>query len=77
MSGERILILDDEADMVENCRRILSRDGYECLTTTEAEEALRLIESERPDLVLTDLKMPSIDGLELLAECANSHPRRR
>ena len=75
MSGERILVLDDEADMVENCRRILSRDGYECLTTTDAEEALRLIESERPDLVLTDLKMPTIDGLEMLARVRELSPQ--
>jgi len=75
MSGERILVLDDEADMVENCRRILSRDGYECLTTTDAEEALRLIASERPDLVLTDLKMPTIDGIELLGRIRELSPQ--
>ena len=66
MSGERILVLDDEADMVDNCRRILSRDGYQCQTTTDPKEALRLVESDRPDLLLTDLKMPSMDGIELL-----------
>jgi len=75
MSGERILILDDEADMVENCRRILSRDGYECLTTTNAEEALSLIESTPPDMVLTDLRMPSIDGLELLTRVREVAPQ--
>ena len=75
MSGERILILDDEADMVENCRRVLSHDGYQCLTTTDAEQALRMIESEPPDLVLTDLRMPTIDGLEMLGRVRELSPR--
>ncbi|MGD0074783.1 MAG: sigma-54 dependent transcriptional regulator [Candidatus Binataceae bacterium] len=75
MSAERILILDDEADMVENCRRILSHDGYQCLTTTDSAEALRLIESEPPDLIITDLKMPTIDGLEVLARVRELSPQ--
>src|SRR5262249_60602419 len=52
--------------MVENCARILRRSGYRCLTTTDPRRALSLLESEHPDLVLTDLKMPDIDGLELI-----------
>lgn len=44
-----LLILDDEPDMLENCRRILGQAGYQCLTTTEPNEALALLESERPD----------------------------
>jgi DNA-binding NtrC family response regulator len=63
---ERVLIVDDEADMLENCRRILAREGYECLSTTSAKQALRLLETERPSVLLTDLKMPEMDGLELL-----------
>jgi len=74
MGGGRILVLDDEPDMVENCRRILSRDGHECLTTTSAEEALRMIESAPPDLVLTDLRMPSMDGLEMLSRVRELSP---
>ncbi len=63
---ERVLIVDDEADLLENCRRILTNAGYECLATTNPEEALRLLETERPSLLLTDLKMPKMHGLELL-----------
>jgi two-component system, NtrC family, response regulator HydG len=62
----RLLIVDDEPDMLENCARILGRSGYECLTTTDPRRALEMLESERPDLLLTDLKMPEIDGLALL-----------
>ncbi|MGH7331550.1 MAG: sigma-54-dependent transcriptional regulator, partial [Candidatus Rokuibacteriota bacterium] len=56
----------DEPDMVENCTRILRRAGYRCLSATDPERAVALLESERPDLLLTDLKMPGMDGIELL-----------
>jgi DNA-binding NtrC family response regulator len=66
VTRERILIVDDEADMVENCQRILSRAGYRCLTATDPREALALLESDRSDLLVTDLKMPEVDGMALL-----------
>jgi DNA-binding NtrC family response regulator len=66
VKAARVLIVDDEPDMVDNCARILGRAGYECLTATDARRALALLESDRPDLLLTDLKMPELDGMELL-----------
>jgi DNA-binding NtrC family response regulator len=66
MSDRRILVVDDEPDMVENCTRLLRRAGYRVLATTDSERALALLESERPDLLLTDLKMPGLDGMELM-----------
>ncbi len=66
MADERILILDDEADMVENCRRILTGCGYQCIGTTDPGKALAALRSDPPDLVLTDLRMPGMDGMELL-----------
>jgi DNA-binding NtrC family response regulator len=62
----RLLIVDDEPDMLENVSRILGKAGYECLTAGEPRKALALMESERPDVLLTDLKMPGMDGLTLL-----------
>ncbi len=66
MSKGRVLIVDDEPDMLDNCSRILDKAGYECVTTSDPRKALGLLESERPDLLLTDLKMPGVDGLGLL-----------
>ena len=66
MTARRVLVVDDEPDMVDNVARILKRASYQCLTTTDPHQALALVESERPDLVLTDLKMPGMDGMELL-----------
>src|SRR6185503_1345038 len=66
MSEPRVLVVDDEPDMVDNCVRILRRAGYRCLSTTDPHRALAMLESDRPDLLLTDLKMPEVDGLALL-----------
>ncbi len=66
MAEARILIVDDEPDMVENLTRLLRREGYRCLPATDAKKALDLLEAQRPDLLLTDLKMPGMDGIDLL-----------
>jgi DNA-binding NtrC family response regulator len=70
----RILVVDDEPDMVDNCVRILRRAGHRCLSATDPHRALALLESERPDLLLTDLKMPEIDGLTLLRRARELDP---
>jgi DNA-binding NtrC family response regulator len=74
MSDRRILVVDDEPDMVENCTRILRRAGYRVLATTDSERALSMVESERPDVLLTDLKMPGIDGMELMRRAHELDP---
>jgi DNA-binding NtrC family response regulator len=66
VSESRVLIVDDEPDMVENLTRILRRAGHRCLGTTDPLRALTMVETERPDLLLTDLKMPGLDGMDLL-----------
>jgi DNA-binding NtrC family response regulator len=70
----RILIVDDEPDMVDNCARLLGRAGHDCLTATDSERALALLESDRPDLLLTDLKMPRMDGMELMRHAHQIDP---
>src|SRR5919201_6586046 len=74
MGDRRILVVDDEPDMVENCTRILRRAGYRVLATTDPERALALVESERPDVLLTDLKMPEMDGMELMRRAHEVDP---
>ena len=74
MSDATVLIVDDEPDMVENCARILRRAGYRCLTATDPYRALALLESDAPDLLLTDLKMPDMDGMELLRRARDLDP---
>jgi len=74
VSRARVLVVDDEPDMVENCARILQRGGYEVLTATDPRRGLAMLESERPDLLLTDLKMPEIDGMALLRRAHEVDP---
>jgi DNA-binding NtrC family response regulator len=74
VSRARVLIVDDEPDMVENCSRILARAGYTCQTATDSPTALALLEEAPPDLLLTDLKMPGMDGMELLRRAHDLDP---
>jgi DNA-binding NtrC family response regulator len=70
----RVLVVDDEPDMVENYSRILRRAGYQCLTATDPHRALALVDSEKPDLLLSDLKMPGMDGMALLRRAHEVDP---
>jgi DNA-binding NtrC family response regulator len=74
MKPGRILIVDDEPDVVANWTRILERDGHQCVGATDAERALALLETERPDAVLTDLAMPRVDGMAILARALTVDP---
>ncbi|OGR35522.1 MAG: Fis family transcriptional regulator [Desulfuromonadales bacterium GWD2_61_12] len=68
MATGRILIVDDEEGMRRLLVRVLGREGYETVAVASGAEALRLVQSEIFELILTDIKMPGMDGLELLAE---------
>jgi DNA-binding NtrC family response regulator len=70
----RAVIVDDEPDMVDNCVRILGRAGWECLPTTDPMRALAHVEHDRPDVVITDLKMPGMDGMDLLRRVHDADP---
>ena len=65
MSG-RILVIDDEAGIRESLRMILEYEGYTCLLAATGEEGLAMARTEAPDLVFSDIKMPGLDGLEVL-----------
>jgi two-component system response regulator FlrC len=70
--GVRVLIVDDDIDLRETVVRLLGRFGYSCLTASSGAEATQAIEAESPDLVVTDLHMPGIDGVAV-ARCARAH----
>ena len=66
MPKERILVVDDEPDMLSSCQRLLSRAGYEVKVAPSGREALRLLKEGPFNLILTDLRMPEMDGMEVL-----------
>jgi two-component system NtrC family response regulator len=63
---ETILVVDDEKNYLVVLSAFLSEEGYETLTVDNAQHALEIVESTDLDLVLTDMKMPPMDGIELL-----------
>ncbi len=66
MTSARILVVDDERGVVRFCVRILQRQGYVVSGLSNSPTALELLKQESFDLLLTDIKMPRLDGLELL-----------
>ncbi|MBO7550421.1 MAG: diguanylate cyclase [Fibrobacter sp.] len=65
MVEERILIVDDNVEMLDKTSALLSHVGYSVVTCTSGEEALERLEHERVDLVLLDINMPSLNGFEV------------
>lgn len=62
---KRILVVDDEIYIVHILEFSLTMEGYSVLTASDGDEALKLIDSERPDLIVLDIMMPKIDGYEV------------
>jgi two-component system phosphate regulon response regulator PhoB len=65
MPKERILVVEDEEDILELVRYNLSREGYQVICVTSGEEVLKVTGSEALDLIVLDLMLPGIDGLEV------------
>ncbi len=67
MAG-RVLVVDDDPEAVELLREFLGGKGYEVITAGDGAEALRKVKEERPHLILLDIQMPKMDGLEVLRQ---------
>ena len=66
MAREKILIIDDEQDLVKLVKEILELEDFEVSSAYDGEEGLRKAISEIPDLILLDIKMPGINGFQVL-----------
>jgi len=60
------LLIDDEPDILRVLSRSLKADGYEVVSAQNGTEAIAVFEKEKPDIVITDIKMPGMDGIEVL-----------
>jgi two-component system cell cycle response regulator DivK len=76
MAGEPILIVDDNAQNLKLARVILAAEGYEVRTAVDAEDALTMLKSFAPRVILMDLQLPRMDGLALTRQL-KSDPQRR
>ena len=65
MTGKRVLVVDDDVKTVELVKLYLNRDGYRVLTSHDGLEAVRLAHEAHPDLIVLDLMLPGMDGLEI------------
>ncbi|MHA2062728.1 MAG: response regulator, partial [Candidatus Sifarchaeia archaeon] len=64
----KILIVDDDVDALELMHELFEGKGYQPSTATNGLEALNLIREDEPDMVITDIRMPDMDGMQLLEE---------
>jgi len=74
MSKGKILVIDDEDIVRLSCSRTLVPEGYELKMAKNGPEGLQMLEEDTFDLVLTDLKMPNMDGIEVLSKIKEKWP---
>ncbi len=74
MNKQSILVVDDQKEMLISYQKILNKAGYEVITAQSAEKALDCFDEKMPDLLICDLVMPEMDGMELLETVKRDHP---
>lgn len=72
-----ILIADDDPNTLQLLTGLLKNNGFQVTTTSSGTEALKIYEQEAPDIVLADLAMPEMNGMELLGELKSMIPWRK
>jgi CheY-like chemotaxis protein len=65
---KKIVIVDDNETLLRAWTRLLEESGYLCFTTNNPQEALSLVESEKADLLISDIVMPQMDGFDLIQQ---------
>ncbi|MEK6569646.1 MAG: sigma-54 dependent transcriptional regulator [candidate division NC10 bacterium] len=70
----KVLVVDDEQGMREFLTMLLEKQGHRVITAADGEQALQLVAEQTPDLVISDLRMPNVDGIGLLAGVRKQHP---
>ncbi|HMK52632.1 MAG TPA: response regulator, partial [Thermodesulfobacteriota bacterium] len=74
MNKERVLVVDDEASVREMVSKIINLIGHEVVTTGSGKEALEILKKEPFSIMITDVKMPEMDGFELMKEVSTQFP---
>jgi CheY-like chemotaxis protein len=70
----RVMVIDDHADLRESLRRVLADAGYEAATAADGKQALALQASFRADVIVTDIFMPEMDGIEVVQAFRSTYP---
>ncbi len=74
---ERLLIVEDEDTLCHSLARVLAKEGYEVDMAESAESAFKLLETKSYDLIITDVILPGISGIELLTKYRKQNPSQR
>ena len=74
MAAEKILVVDDEQSMTQYLGIVLRKEGFEVITAGSGREALERVKNDTPDVVITDIKMPGMDGIQLLQSIKKHDP---
>jgi DNA-binding NtrC family response regulator len=70
----RVLVVDDEPIVLKSCRLVLEAEGWEMISASSVAEALSILESITPELLLVDVKMPVHDGMYLMRQVMEKQP---
>lgn len=73
----KVLIIDDEKDILDTLSSVLNDEGFDVVKATDGREGLKLYKSEKPDVVLLDVWMPEMDGLQVLGEIRRNDERAK
>lgn len=75
--AEKLLIVEDEDTLCQSLKRVFTKDGYDVDVAESAESAFRLLEEKKYDLIITDMILPGISGIELLARYKERNPEQK
>jgi DNA-binding response OmpR family regulator len=73
MSGEKVLIVDDEPEIVELISLYLVRDGYEVISANNGQQVFDVVLQQKPDLIILDILLPGMDGIEVCRQLRKTH----
>ncbi len=74
MTITNVLIIDDEERFLKTTRALLEKEGYQVQTAAEGRQGLDILKAKRIDVVVLDVKMPGMDGIEVLRRIKSDHP---
>jgi DNA-binding NtrC family response regulator len=74
LNAMKIVVVDDEKIVLDSCKRVLISEGFEVLLATSVDEALKILETQIPAVLLVDVKMPERDGMSLMEEIKRTLP---
>ena len=75
MDGLKVLLVDEEEEFVTALGERLELRGFQVLTANDGAEALRLVQADPPEVVVLDVRMPGVGGLEVLKQMRSDHPK--